>query len=317
MPTEVISTIATSGGDYTTLTAWESGEQADLVSADEIAVAEIDGTFVGVYPTVAVDGWTTDSTRRVIWRAKSGSEYDPTDDSGSMLIDNASANIGVDFQSGHYGLIKHLGIDFTQAAHTSMFYRSGGDGDQLKLENVYAVGYYVNSTGLGADNCFFRQTAGSGALSGSGITYRNVTFINESGAGAFGGDIMFWQGTAYNCVAYNPNTKSSFNTFHSMAGGDYNQQNDNGSSNPPGANSNNTLTTSDFEDFANDDYRPASGSVLVDSGDDLSAYFTDDLIGNARDANFDIGAFELVSGGGVTLTAVPRKRHNFTHMLVR
>ena len=43
MATEIVHTIAASGGDYTTLAAWESAQQRDLVAADEIAVAEIDG----------------------------------------------------------------------------------------------------------------------------------------------------------------------------------------------------------------------------------------------------------------------------------
>ena len=40
MATEIVHTIRASGGDYTTLSAWEAAQQRDLVAADEIAVAE-------------------------------------------------------------------------------------------------------------------------------------------------------------------------------------------------------------------------------------------------------------------------------------
>lgn len=43
MATEVIKTIKSSGGDYTTLHAFKAGEVRDLVAADEIAVAEVSG----------------------------------------------------------------------------------------------------------------------------------------------------------------------------------------------------------------------------------------------------------------------------------
>ena len=77
MPTEVVHTVG-SGGDYSTLAAWETAQQRDLVSADEIAVAEIiGGTNVG-NPTGRVDftGWTTDATRYLHIRPQTGSEYD-------------------------------------------------------------------------------------------------------------------------------------------------------------------------------------------------------------------------------------------------
>jgi hypothetical protein len=61
--TEAIKTVKSSGGDYTSLSAFDAGEQRNLVTADEIAVAECyafeDGTAVDI------NGWTTDSTRYI------------------------------------------------------------------------------------------------------------------------------------------------------------------------------------------------------------------------------------------------------------
>lgn len=51
-----------------------------------------------------------------------------------------------------------------------------------------------------------------------------------------------------------------------------------------------------FSDSDNHDYTPLAGGPQVDAGDDLSAYFTTDLIGTTRPQGeaFDIGAIEFV-----------------------
>jgi hypothetical protein len=53
----ITKTVKPSGGDYTSLSNWEAGEQADLVAAGNIAVAEC-YSMVDTTPVV-VDGWTT------------------------------------------------------------------------------------------------------------------------------------------------------------------------------------------------------------------------------------------------------------------
>ena len=68
MPTEVVHTIRASGGDYTSLSAWQTAQKRDLVADDEIAVAECydDWTGNGLSEDILIDGWTTDSTRHII-----------------------------------------------------------------------------------------------------------------------------------------------------------------------------------------------------------------------------------------------------------
>jgi len=51
---------------YTSLSAWEAGEQRDLTATDEIAVARIEGVWTNPDTTaVTIDGWTTDATRYI------------------------------------------------------------------------------------------------------------------------------------------------------------------------------------------------------------------------------------------------------------
>src|SRR3990170_4483339 len=63
MATTITKTIKPSGGDYTSLSAWEAGMQKDLVTADEISVAEC--YSMSDTAAVSIDGWTTDATRYI------------------------------------------------------------------------------------------------------------------------------------------------------------------------------------------------------------------------------------------------------------
>lgn len=79
MPTTIVNEIRPSGGgDYTSLNAWESAEQRNLVSADEIEQAEVYSGGTATTGTFTIAGWTTDLTRRVIVKAASGEQHNGT-----------------------------------------------------------------------------------------------------------------------------------------------------------------------------------------------------------------------------------------------
>ena len=85
MATEIVHTIKASGGDYSSLSAWEAAQQRDLVSADEIAVAECYG-FVDTSGAI-IDGWTTDSTRYIEVRAAEEAKASvPWNDNGYRMV---------------------------------------------------------------------------------------------------------------------------------------------------------------------------------------------------------------------------------------
>lgn len=153
MATEVVHTVG-SGGDYSTLAAWESAQNRNLVSADEIAVAEIiGGTNVG-NPTNRIDfaGWTTDETRYILVRAQSGSEY-----SGKGEIDTSKAYIAAEIGGNNGALfprhnfkIKNIQVDISGAsgsAGAKCLFMFGGGG------------------GVDIDSCIFKFTAPSGSAS--------------------------------------------------------------------------------------------------------------------------------------------------------
>jgi len=85
MPTTVVKSIKASGGDYTTVAAWESSEQGDLVTADEIQKGELyDETYTGL---ATIDGSTTDATRYMIISVAEGNRHNGTAGGGGAVID--------------------------------------------------------------------------------------------------------------------------------------------------------------------------------------------------------------------------------------
>lgn len=62
MPTTVTTTVKASGGDYTSLAAWEAAQQADLTALDQIREAAC-YNFADSAGPVEIAGWTTDATR--------------------------------------------------------------------------------------------------------------------------------------------------------------------------------------------------------------------------------------------------------------
>jgi hypothetical protein len=62
-----------------------------------------------------------------------------------------------------------------------------------------------------------------------------------------------------------------------------------------GAANTETISSSSFEDYANDDYNPSSGSTLIDNGVDLGTTYATDLAGTVRSGSWDIGAYEYIA----------------------
>lgn len=100
MPTEIVhSIIPAGGGDYTSLSAWEAAQQRDLVSADEIEVAECQTGASTDLVTLA--GWTTDATRYVIIRNASGHFHGGDRTAGFRMTSSTSQTIRIDALKCH------------------------------------------------------------------------------------------------------------------------------------------------------------------------------------------------------------------------
>ena len=86
MATEVTHTIRSSGGDYTSLSAWEAGEQRNLVDDDQIEIAECYNDWTnGLEDAPVIDGWTTDDTRYIKIYTPTSERHDGTAGTGFWL----------------------------------------------------------------------------------------------------------------------------------------------------------------------------------------------------------------------------------------
>jgi hypothetical protein len=304
MPTEVVSAIRSSGGDYTSLSAWEAGEQRDLVAGDEVAVAECYADWPsGLSNDFSMGGWTMDDTRYCKIRAAAGHEHN------GVRLGQGGAGFAITSTSG-FGTIRPTGfklvIENIEIINTNGpcidYFSSAPANAQLHID-----GCIMSSTGLSANNYAADLTGSSGNVyvrnclvlsnqrcmdvrSNTNQVLENTTLHGDSDYGMMGGLLT-------NVVCFGHTTKD----FHApLAGSDYCAS---GDSTAPGSNSITGITTADFTNTASNDYSLPSGSSLIDVGDDLSANFTLDITGATRSVPWDIGAYEFVGGGSTPVSS--------------
>ena len=95
MVTTEIKTIKPGGGgDYSSLSAWDSVERTDLVTANKIKVAEVygGGNAGRVYLLTYSGFWITDATRYIEIRAASGHEHNGVWDTNKAYMSESGAN---------------------------------------------------------------------------------------------------------------------------------------------------------------------------------------------------------------------------------
>src|SRR5688572_23828416 len=125
MPTTVTHTIKSAGGDYTSLSAWETAQQANLVTNDRIAQAEC--YAFALSDRVTINGWTTDATRYIRIYTPDAERHDgrSRDVSGTgFQITNTAANTV--FTIFHH--VRLEGLDIKQTgAENGIIPGTGGD----------------------------------------------------------------------------------------------------------------------------------------------------------------------------------------------
>ncbi len=203
MATTITHTVADSGGDYTTLAAWDTAQQRDLVAADQIARCELSGTFVAAEVSVTITGWAaTDATRFIeIIALDDGARHD-----GKWKSDGFRLS-GTNFP----GLTISESYTFVQ-------------GVQAERSTTSSVIQGTFRTNIGALNVQYREciarygtTVPAGQALGFYFTPRdaapirpyaiNCLAIDESTNGVllagFGVEGRVWEGTFVNCGVIN------------------------------------------------------------------------------------------------------------------
>jgi hypothetical protein len=301
MATTITKTVKASGGDYTSLSAWEAGEQGDLVTADELRQAECYG-FQDT-SVCAIDGSTTDATRYLRVFAAAGAEAQlPFDTSGTAYRLTPAAHAIT--MSDDYTRIERIQVHPTGNNYAILV---GAPGGRLVGCNLAGGGggggggFFVNvSLGAGTFtviNCVGRNTGGGNAYTfrigatGTVVFYNCTAYAPANSARGFVQDA----GTVIctNCLSITGTGAAFSGTFTDS---DYNASSD---TSAPGAAS--LLSIADpFVDAATFDFHLGSGAGPIGAGTDLSGTFTDDFDGDTRSGSWDIGADEVVSS--VTLT---------------
>ena len=329
MATVVTRTLKPSGGDYTSLSAWEAGEQRDLVTANEIARLECykgDYSSVGgginyivELDTVTVDGWVTGPNNYIEIVVPSterhdGKPFDSSSNYSGFAVRFPNNWDSLDL-SDHFIDVYGLIVDKANS--------SGGQSSGSAIVCGSGDTGYTDSTRVHIlDSCIALNAGSSGIALSSAQRYL-VVIVNCVASGCVNGFYAYNYKISrfYNCTSVGntayafrienaPSTvlrnclgaNSGTSDFYVVAGDvDYCASSD---ASALGANSYTNQTFS-FVDAANKDFHlTGSDTGAKDKGLDLSSDpdfpFNWDIDGETRAAPWDIGADEYVSGGGAT-----------------
>lgn len=305
MPTTRTVTVASSGGDYTSLSAAISGESKDLVSLDRQLIIECEA-FQDT-TNVTVNGFTTDATRNIIIRAASGHEHGGVLTDGYYLSESAAFRTLLSIQDD-YVTVEGIGIKTTA---NSTCYESASSASELRNCIIEQSGASSRSAVKTAnrtasadlttvENCLIdSDSTGIECAAFRGAHIRNCTVINAStgiNANSSGNASTIQNTVCFDCT-------TPFDVSGSALVASHNAADD---TSAPGTSSVDNITSAAFADYAGGDYSPASSGALDGAGTDLSAQFTDDITGATR-SQWDIGAYGIVASGGTFSIALSIK----------
>lgn len=305
MATEIVKTIKPSGGDYTSLSAAEAGEQRDLVAADEIAVFEC----YSMQDTTAVTilGWTTDATRYIEIKTPGAERHDgkwntakyylEADASGTGTLTISEDNVRVE------GLqIRHTAGSPSGSDSALRPVSTGGTTDIRVNKCILRAGRFTVRIESGSNHYWWNNMIYGGSVGGLVVT--SSIALDIYSCTIIGGDtygLVRSSGTvtAKNCYAYASGTGDAYSgTITKTTCASDDTTGSAGLQNIAYDTSNFTNVTGGSEDL----HLP-SGSNLVDvgtdtSGDSAPMDFTDDIDGDSRGATWDVGADEYVAAVG-------------------
>lgn len=297
MATVITKTLKATGGDYTTMTAWEAAMQSDIVTADESHVLECYNDWPsGLVADTVITGWTTDATHTITITVPESERHNGIPGSGFFLLQPTRWNITLDLGQSY------ITVEWVDLSGTD----TGTNGASL-----IKVGYTDTSQNNNILNCILKRLGGSNALIGcggiesAGIVVKNSLFLGTSALTDGIATARFTHGAVLenntidvsrNAIILGVESLLTENLIHcnnnvAVSGGvvqDY-AGNTTGSNNAAHDTSFSVLslgtitdvTTAEFVDAANDDYHLASGSQLIGAGV----------------AGVDIGAFEYAASG--------------------
>jgi len=313
---------------YTSLSSWEAAyggvnfgscAQGDLVCADKIAIAQIDGAWTSPDTApVTIDGWTTDATHYIKIYAASAARHDGKWNTGKYRLAITGINWPIS-NNENYARIDGLQIS-TQRSTAGYTYG---------IANAPAAG----AAEIQISNCIIKSiggyqgTANGGGIGGAYLAGTNAftlkawnNIIYSDTAGLWEGirlDDTDWTGYVYNNTCYNmyygyaqssgafiAKNNISYNNTVDYSGA-FNSTSTHNLSKDATAPAYGTYYRNAIAAFSNinagteDLHLQSSDIGAKDRGADLSAdsnlAFSDDTDGQTRTSAWDIGADEYIS----------------------
>ncbi len=304
MPTQINFTIKKDGsGDYTSIKSFVLANQKDLVAADESQFVTIYGAgWNEITPLsesfIDFNNYTTDSTRNITFYVRVEDRHNFT--AGTGFVFTVPTSFGFVLRS------KYVLFDGFEISNTSNTNNLFDTSTNAKLTNciVHDVDY-AQFSGDGENNIHYNYASRGGFTNTfyNGGTLKNITCVQLLTEGGFTGDIGIANANCTNVVLYTDKPTGSFTNFFNCTG-DYNAVNKSGEG-VPGANSFDTVLTTDFVDFTNDNYISKLGGQLESSGEGgtfIGAALESGAIGGVTgDILFDVDAIEFSGSGSATL----------------
>lgn len=319
MATEVIHSVGT-GKDYSTLAAWNSAQARNLVTADEIAVAECYGgvDLLGGALFNPSGSWTTDSTRYMLIRAAAGEGFD----GGSYNTAKAYGTSSTGTWPAMYTGAKHVRCERMQFKN-NLYGRVFGSLNMLGVGQAWADQCLLLSANasVGHPCVDIEYAGGSCSITNSvilmngthnyfiGITFRATPatthyVYNNTIVGIVNGSPAVHWGIYAVDAAVTVESQNNYYKCNTVAAGsgtvNLGANDAHSGTDAPTAGLDSIPydgTTFTSATTGSEDLRLVSGSPLIDAGADLTASgITDDILGVARPqgSSYDIGAYELV-----------------------
>lgn len=297
-------TVKSSGGDYSSASAAEAGEQGDLVALDR----QLDVECYSFSDTtqLVIDGWTTDATRYIRFYTPAAERHDGKWNVNKYRLETTAANNCLE----DYTVFE--GLQISMNASGSFRYALNLVGASNNMQGGLVDSCIVKSIGSATDSRGIRilsnsvattvrntlvydfNTTGSIGISSSATTAKNILQNCTVANCTIGYDTGYLDTIAENCLSAG-NTTAFGTSSNWYTGTRYNSSS---TATVPGTNGR-TSQTFTFVDEPNDDYHlGGADSGARDYGVDLSASFTVDIDGVTRSGTWDIGADEYVAAGG-------------------
>lgn len=288
-----------SGGDYSSLSAWEAAKQADIVSADQIQQAECyDMADPG---NVDIVGWTTGAANYI--------RIFPATGQGHVGVWSTSKFRVVSASSGVYGIyvgeeyVRIEGVQFDMSDRSAIWADPAGTSD-VRLHSLL-----IRGSGLTGSDAI-----GNIRISQGTIDVRNsiIYASNSTGIGVGGGTVTVDNCTIAANTTYGINRSAGTVTIRNVYSGGNGTDDYNGTiGKTTCAHSSATVFTGSTASIAHDtnnfisvtggseDYHleAAASATLLTGGTDLSGTFTTDIDGDTR-VDWSIGADEVLAAPG-------------------